>query len=185
MRKKIVKIAVVISLFLTVGCAKRVQQVNFQYGDPGMPEIVTVGEKDVITKTDGREGQNGMTFFDTGADSHDALELANAYAVMKDADTRYAMMQKYSADTNQRTCVGVVVNDSRHSVYVPHPELHQKIFVKSGGNSFFIVKTIPDTISFYSVQGEFLGEDKWVKNNKPYNGIQTCFGYRIQKITLK
>lgn len=211
MRKKLLAVWIVV-FFLVAGCgAGRVNMKIGDPGEPQMTlaekiklynsvqteidklkkqcpegnkdkiEKLELLQEDILKKND--NSGNGMMVYDKWTSPGGAKEYANAYAIIKDADTRSKLAESHTSDASgNRQYAGVVINDTSYAVYIPHPEFQQKLRVNPNSSIFLFVNDIPKKISIYSKTNNLLATKRWRKADKTYNGVKINFGYRIMSI---
>lgn len=97
--------------------------------------------------------------------THGAVELATAYSIKRDADTRAKMAEnmlsgKTVAAPEGKLLIGFINNDPKWAAYVMHPDMPgQRIDLPpNGGYDFAVVATLPKTLVIYRSDGQTIEE---------------------------
>lgn len=129
---------------------------------------------------------NGITHSDRNlsffAQAISPTEMAIAYAIIKDADTRAAMFSNFTSarQNGKKQYVGLIINeDVRRTARVNHPELSTILVIKPGAHEFFLANEIPDEISVLFDGESQIKRLKLHKQDKTYDGVAINFGARI------
>lgn len=115
------------------------------------------------------------------------VELATSRAIVLNAESQAGLMKALAkqiesnktATTESEMYVGMFPNlDPTESVYIPHPELSQRIEVLPGSFAVIFTHQIPDRILVFNKKGRYT---KHAPYKKPgvYNGIKYDYYLKI------